>query len=697
MLKRKIFYQKNSIVNATLSDDENLLDLLIENSEIGNNEFKSDNMSISFLEKLKSQLKKDSKFVDDEGKLLENNIVNATLSDDENLLDLLIENSEICEHFFYKKNDLLIFQKEKFLDYIVEKNVFDNSFTKFKNKIGLNIGHKFLNERNEVSLVFPFKDCVLEAGMNTEEAKRGEIFFNEILAKDEIDKLFDKKVLTDFKVISSENNVDEIKFNRNEEGVIKDNLIINGNNLLALHTIKNEFKGNVKLIYVDPPYNTKISFTYNNNFKNSTWLTFMKNRLDIAKEFLREDGFVAITIDDSQLFYIGALADEIFGRENRIGLVTIVINPMGRQREKFFSDTTEYMLVYAKNKDVAEFNKVVLTESKKEEFKYRDEKGDFKLMPYLHDHKKGLRENKPNNWYPLYVSCDLTEISLEEKENFIKLMPISKRGVERSWQRTKDKTEIAINEGELVADRDNDGIINIYYKYREGERIFDYWDIRDDIISTSWDEKKYNANHHGKRYLQKMVPDGEVSFPKSIFAVMDVIKLTTSHDDIILDFFAGSGTTGEAVLNMNDEDRGNRQFILIEQLNEHVYVANQRVSKATENVRRSKNIIYFALAKYNQKAIDLVQKCKNYDEIWSLWKKLCDEYFLGYNVEIKEFEENQDLFKELSLKEQKEILVEMLNKNNLYINLSDIDDVDYGISEDIKLINKDFYSDYNGF
>lgn len=653
-------------------------------------------MPISFLEKLRTQLKKDSKFVDDDGNLLENNIINAALSDDEKLLDLLIEDSEILDHFFYKKDNILIFKKEDFLDYIVEKNVFDNSFTKFKNKIGLNINNKFLNERNEISLVFPFKDCVLEAGMNTEESKRGEIFFNEILAKDEVDKLFDKKVLTDFKVLSADDEA-EVKFNRNSEGTITDNLIINGNNLLALHTIKNEFKGKVKLIYVDPPYNTKKSFTYNNNFRNSTWLTFMKNRLDVAKELLREDGFVAMTIDDSQLFYLGALADEIFGRENRIGVVTIVINPMGRQRAKFFSDTTEYMLVYAKNKDVGEFNNVVLSETKKEEFKYSDEKGDYKLMPFLHDHKKGLRENKPNNWYPLYVSPDLTEISLEEKDNFIKLMPISRKGVERSWQKLKDKTEKDLKDGELVADRDDDGIINIYYKYREGERIFDYWDIRDDIISTSWDEKKYNANHHGKRYLQNMVPDGEVSFPKSIFAVMDVIQLTTSHDDIVLDFFAGSGTTGEAVLNMNDQDKGNRQFILIEQLNEHVSVTTKRVSKALDNVRNSRDIVYFALAKYNQKAMDLIQDCKNYDEIWTLWQRLCEEFFLGYNVEIKAFEENQDAFKELSLDEQKEILVEMLNKNNLYINLSDIDDVEYGISEDIKLINKDFYRDYNGF
>ena len=235
---------------------------------------------------------------------------------------------------------MLVFNINDFVAYIQDKNFLADSYTKYRNKIGLNIDGKFLNERKEVALVWPFKDCVLEGGMTKEDEKRKEIFFNEILAQDEIDKLLAPKVLTNWKryTQNGEEKVKELK--RDENGIIRENLIIKGNNLLALHSLKQQFQNKIKLIYIDPPYNTggdAETFTYNNNFNHSTWLTFMKNRLEIAKDFLREDGFIAIAIDHSELFYLGALADEIFDRENRVGLVTILHNPKGRNQSKFFS------------------------------------------------------------------------------------------------------------------------------------------------------------------------------------------------------------------------------------------------------------------------------------------------------------------------------------------------------------------------
>ena len=242
----------------------------------------------------------------------------------------MIKDKEIKDAFFEKIEDLWIFNINKFVDYVQDKKVFSNSVTKFEAQIGLNIDNKFLGERGEVALVWPFKDCVLEGGMTKEDQKRDEIFFNEILAKDEIDRLEEPKVLTNFKKFTSKVEEKVKDFTRDENGTIKDNLIIKGNNLLALHSLKKEFAGKVKLIYIDPPYNTGGEaniFTYNNNFNHSTWLTFMKNRLEIAKDFLREDGFIAIAIDHYELLYLGVLADEIFGRDNRIGIVTIVHHP----------------------------------------------------------------------------------------------------------------------------------------------------------------------------------------------------------------------------------------------------------------------------------------------------------------------------------------------------------------------------------
>ena len=185
----------------------------------------------------------------------------------------------------------------------------------------------------------PTKDCVLEGGQTRKEEKRKEIFFNEILAQDEIDRLFDPKVLTNWKRHTAAGEQDATEIKRDDNDTIRENLIIKGNNLIALHTLKQQFRGQVKLIYIDPPYNTggsTDSFSYNNEFKHSTWLTFIRNRIEIAKELLKNDGFMAVTIDHVELFYIGVLLDEIFGRENRIGIVTIYINPKGRQHERFF-------------------------------------------------------------------------------------------------------------------------------------------------------------------------------------------------------------------------------------------------------------------------------------------------------------------------------------------------------------------------
>ena len=204
---------------------------------------------------------------------------------DHELVRLLLREIDVKAKFFDEIEGHWVFNFNTFIDYISDKNFLASSYTRFRNKIGLNIDGKFLRERGEVSLVWPYKDCVLEGGQTKEEEKRKEIFFNEVLAHDEIDRMFDPKVLTNWKrhTVEGEEKVREIK--RDENGVIRENLIIKGNNLLALHTLKNQFRGKVKLIYIDPPYNTgNDSFGYNDSFNHSSWLTFMKNRLEVARE-----------------------------------------------------------------------------------------------------------------------------------------------------------------------------------------------------------------------------------------------------------------------------------------------------------------------------------------------------------------------------------------------------------------------------
>lgn len=226
---------------------------------------------------LEQQLKKEPNFVTDNGELKKWVVLNKAQNFDEELIGLLLDNADLKEKFFVNVKGMLVFNQNLFVQFLEQKNYLNDSYTQFKNKVGLTIEGKYLKQRNEVALVWPFKDCILEGGQSREEDKREEIFFNEILAQDEITQLLEPKVLTNAKRIDKDGEKPLDQFNRNENGTIADNLIIKGNNLLALHTLKEEFAGKVKLIYIDPPFNTgSDSFRYNDSFNQSSWLTFMK-------------------------------------------------------------------------------------------------------------------------------------------------------------------------------------------------------------------------------------------------------------------------------------------------------------------------------------------------------------------------------------------------------------------------------------
>ncbi len=279
---------------------------------------------MSFSTKLINLLKTDLRFVDDEGEFVLAAVQDRAWKIDRDLVKLLLSDKEIKAKFFEEIEGHWIFNINTFIDYISQKNFLDNSYTRFRNRIGLTIGGKYLRERGEVALVWPYKDCVLEGGQTKEEEKRKEIFFNEVLAQDEINRLLDPKVLTSFKRYTAKGVEPVTDLRRDENGVIRENLIIKGNNLLALYTLKTQFRGQVKLIYIDPPYNTgNDSFGYNDSFNHSTWLTFMKNRLEAAKELLRDDGSIWVNIDDNEIAYLTILLDDIFGRDRYITTVTV--------------------------------------------------------------------------------------------------------------------------------------------------------------------------------------------------------------------------------------------------------------------------------------------------------------------------------------------------------------------------------------
>jgi adenine-specific DNA-methyltransferase len=649
-----------------------------------------------FFEALKNLLKKDERLVDKNSEILKNKTIELALALDKNLIKLLLSDQKTKARFFVEVNGVLVFDKDTFIKFISNKQFLPDSYTSFKNKIGLiDEKEEFISEKKEVVLSWPYKDCVLEAGMTKEDQKRDEIFWNEILAPDQITRLFEPKVFTNAKRIdkNGEHSLCHPElgsgscFKTDEKGDIKDNLIIKGNNLLVLHSLKKRFAGKVKLIYIDPPYNTGGEaniFTYNNSFNHSSWLTFIKNRLETAKEFLRKDGFIAITIDHNELFYIGEIADEIFSRENRLGVITIVIKPEGRQFAKFFAVTNEFMLVYAKDINLAKFEDVIIDEKEKEKFDRKDDKGSYKLRLYLNYNKPEIsgRDVNPEGWYPFYVSKDLKTITLDKKSGYTEVWPID-NGVEKSWQTSKKTAQERILAGEIVCEKNKKGELEIFFKDREHQRYL-----------THWFDSKYNATHYGTRLLEKTLGEKvKFSYPKSLYSVLDTLKIMTKGDDIILDFFAGSGTTGHATLELNKEDGGNRKFILVEQLEEHIKVCKERIQKVMQKENIKDDFVYLELMKWNENFAEKIKEAKTKDELKKLWETIKEKAFLSYKVDVKTIDKNAKDFEDLSLEDQKRFLLECLDNNHLYVSYSEIDDEEYGVSEEDKKLNREFYED----
>ncbi|MEN9551956.1 MAG: hypothetical protein RI935_333 [Candidatus Parcubacteria bacterium] len=365
-------------------------------------------------------------------------------------------------------------------------------------------------------------------------------------------------------VLSCEHNIPVLKEVKNRKVSIKDslpdNLLIEGDNYHSLSVLNYTHKGKIDLIYIDPPYNTGASdWRYNNDYidgndqwRHSKWISLMKNRLLLAKNLLSEEGVIYCAIDHYELFGLGLLCDEIFGETNRLGVVTVVHKPEGRQFANFFSPSNEFMLVYAKNKSSAKLNQVILDEEQKERFNESDEKGTYYLKNFIRltDGKYSLRENSPEGFYPIYVSNDLTSFSLEKITGYTAVFPITDRGVERTWKTFGDTFMEKVKEGHIIA-KNEDGKINLYEKLRE-----------DQVIKTHWSRKEYHAYHFGTKIIEDILGVKKFDFPKSLNLIVDILKLSTKKDSTVLDFFAGSGTTGHAVLELNKQDGGNRKFIL---------------------------------------------------------------------------------------------------------------------------------------
>jgi adenine-specific DNA-methyltransferase len=364
-----------------------------------------------------------------------------------------------------------------------------------------------------------------------------------------------------------------------------ENLYIEGDNLDVLKLLQETYLGKVNVIYIDPPYNTGNDILYKNDYSDNeeefeekyekdddgnflftnsdangrfhtNWLNMMYQRLKLAKDLLSDDGFILIAIDHNELFNLGEICDEIFGYANRIGVISVIHKPEGRNQAKFIGPSNEFMLAYAKNEQIGRLQNVVLDPEVAAKFDKSDDKGNYRLQNFIRmtDGKLAYREVRPKFWYPIYVDIENQRLSINKddlKGNVVEVYPKTKVGVEMSWKVLPNSAQTLIKNGELEISVDKDGFITIMEKIRETQ-----------VIKTHWIRKEYNAIQYGTKVVNDLLQANIFDFPKSIYLIEDVIKLFCPKNGLVLDFFSGSGTTAHAVMLANSNDGGNRKFIV---------------------------------------------------------------------------------------------------------------------------------------
>ncbi len=655
--------------------------------------------NLSLYHELEALLRKDSKYCMDDGALIKNKIVEDALNLCPKLIKYLLAHEGLKKNFFCEVDGTLVFDKVKFQQFVMNKSFLPNSYTAFKNKIGLTTDDgRFISESREVVLVWPYKDCMLEGGQTKEDAKRNEVFWSETLAPEEITRLTEPKALIGFKRYDKdgEHNVSHLS--------PTDNLLIKGNNLFALYSLRERFSGKIKLIYIDPPYNTgDDEFGYNDAFNHSTWLTFMKNRLEVAKDLLREDGALFLHIDLHELAYISVLADSVFGIDNRVQIISVkTATPAGfKTVNPGPIDVTEYILFYTKNKAAFNFKKG--------------------YVPVGYNINYNLFLVNPNDKAEQWIFVPIKDALLKhmgfasEKEAKTKYGTLWKSILKELIQQfafenanqvvsVRDPHKPTTTVKELMAkSRETDKVIPMErenaetsYFYKGGALAFYSNKLREidgeltvtELLTDFWSHISWAgiANEGGVKLKNGKKPEK---------LLKQIIELTTEKNDIVLDFFLGCGTTAAVAHKMN------RQYIGVEQLdygkNDSVVRLNNVIKGDATGISKALNwqgggsFVYCELAKANQQFIEEITSAKSHETLIDIWQRMEETGYLNYRISISTIDENANSFDALSLENQKRFLVECLDKNLLYIPVSEVDSNEYSLSEDDKRLTKEFY------
>ena len=652
-------------------------------------------------------LKQDDRFFSENGELLRNAVYEAAMKMDSSLIKILFADEVTRAKFFTDIDGIAVFDKVGFGWVINNRDFLPDSYTRYKNKIGLvNSREDYISTSDDVELVFPYKDCILEGGQTKEEQKRNEIFYNKTLASDEVDRLLFPKVLTNAKKYGIDGVQNCTNFNEN------DNLIVKGNNLLALSSLLACYEGKIKCIYIDPPYyfNTnkdEDTFEYNSNFKLSTWLCFMKNRLEIAKKLLSKDGAIFVQISDDGVAELHRLLKDIFcsnGENNFINKITVKTkSPSGfASVNPGVFETAEYILAFAKNKKYWTYNAQYVKSEYDPNYKWyiTNKEDDFSKWEIVDvfdfvAKKQGYNSKKEAVSALGKIGFDtiVGEFALRNSEKIFQSTAIGNN----AGQEVVKARDASQQHREQVFSVKRNNHYDVYI-YNGREMAFYNKKIREIDgeltpsmqLSNIWTDTPYEG----------IAKEGDVTLKggkKPEKLIRRIIEMSTNPNDIVLDYHLGSGTTCAVAHKLG------RKYIGIEQLDGQVGKILHRLTGVIEgdnsgisksvNWQGGSSFVYCELKKLNQQYIEYIEKANNDEMLTSLLEEIIKTGFISHKVNPSEIDTNADDFKALSIDDKKQLLMELIDKNQLYVNYCDIDDETLGVSDEDKAFTKSFYGE----
>ncbi len=619
------------------------------------------------------------------------------LTADEELLTFMLEDKNANDYknaFFKTIANALVFNQKALLECLTKE--LENSFTRFENKIGLYSQGRPIKSSELVVLNFPFKDNVLLGNAKDNSTKSKECFYHEILHKKEIDTLLKKKALCRFEM-HGEGDLESALQDKNT------NYLIKGNNLIALHSLKKKFAKQVKCIYIDPPYNTgNDSFNYNDNFNHSSWLVFMKNRLEAAREFLSDDGVIFVQCDDNEQAYLKVLMDEIFLRENFVVCLHVEISTtqgmkVGFAKKGNIVKNAEYILIYARDIENFSFIRPLYVSKNYDEHysiyldpktkkrdtllnflkKYYDENMTKNKISALYESDTGFRNFIHKHADDIYQehNADLNINLTHEQENKLNNNEIIEYGEYLLFKNSNNKIRQLIRLSEDGIGETDDFDAKFGFRKIRG----DWW--------AGYYKDMGNVNKQGGDILFK---NGK----KPERLIKDILEISTNENDLVLDFFAGSGTTCAVAHKMK------RHYIGIEQMDYIETITKERLKKVIEgeqggiskkcDFKGGGSFVYAELKEVNLEVKKQILNAKSKSECLKIFNDLNERFLTRADCKIGEIHSEE--FQNLDLNEQKRICCALLDSNEDYLNLGDMDEDAWGIDKITKKYNEIFYS-----